>query len=249
MGVRGKSPCKGFHLHPHPLSPTERGEDKKGTQSMYELNAGYPFEPQLQRHREYSRQRQMTLGDLLLENRIIFVGSSPETGGNPAITDYLANITIQKMLFLQYESRTQEIHMYINCPGGSVTATLAIYDTMQFLECPISTYCMGLAASGAAILLAAGTKGKRFALPHSKIMCHQPWGQVGGQVSDIEIQANEIMKDRERLNVILARHTGQPKEKIEIETERDRYFHAEDAKAFGLVDDVLARMADENKSK
>ena len=154
----------------------------------------------------------MTLGDLLLENRIVFLGSSPETGGKPAITDYLANITIQKLLFLQYENRNQEIHLYINCPGGSVTATLAIYDTMQFLECPISTYCMGLAASGAAIILAAGTKGKRYALPNSKVMIHQPWGQVGGQVSDIEIQANEILKDRDRLNEILAKHTGQPVE-------------------------------------
>jgi len=214
---------------------------------MYELNDGFPIDPQAQRYREYARQRQMTLGDLLLENRIVFLGSSPETGGNPAITDYLANITIQKMLFLQYENRTQEIHLYINCPGGSVTATLAIYDTMQFLECPISTYCMGLAASGAAILLAAGTKGKRYALPHSKIMVHQPWGQVGGQVSDIEIQANEIMKDRDRLNQILARHTGQSKEKIALETERDRYFHAEEAKAFGLVDDVLTRLIEEKK--
>ncbi len=119
-------------------------------------------------------------------------GSSPETGGQAAITDYLANITIQKLLFLQYENKTQEIHFYINCPGGSVSATLAIYDTMQFLECPIATYCMGIAASGAAIILAAGSKGKRYALPNSKVMIHQPWGQVGGQVSDIEIQATEI---------------------------------------------------------
>src|SRR6516165_6017891 len=215
---------------------------------MYELNAGgLPFEPKIQRFREYMRQRQMTLGDLLLENRIVFLGSSPETGGNPAITDYLANITIQKLLFLQYENRNQEIHLYINCPGGSVTASLAIYDTMQFLECPIATYCMGLAASGAAIILAAGTKGKRSALPHSKIMVHQPWGQVGGQVSDIEIQAAEILKDRQRLNEILARHTGRPIDQIAVETERDRYFSAEEAKNFGLVDEVLAKMADEKK--
>jgi ATP-dependent Clp protease protease subunit len=215
---------------------------------MYELNAaGFPFEPQIQRFREYARQRQMTLADLLLENRIVFLGSSPETGGNPAITDYLANITIQKLLFLQYEARTQEIHFYINCPGGSVTATLAIYDTMQFLECPIATYCMGLAASGAAIILAAGTKGKRFALPHSKIMAHQPWGQVGGQVSDIEIQANEILKDRHRLNEILSRHTGRPIDQIEKETERDRYFSAQEAKEFGLVDDVLTKLVEEKK--
>src|SRR5216684_2951921 len=215
---------------------------------MHESNiAGFPFEPQSQRFREYARQRQLTLGDLLLENRIVFLGSSPETGGNPAITDYLANITIQKLLYLQYENRTQEIHFYINCPGGSVTATLAIYDTMQFLDCPIATYCMGLAASGAAIILAAGTKGKRSALPHSKIMVHQPWGQVGGQVSDIEIQANEILKDRHRLNQILARHTGQPIEKIELETDRDRYYSAQEAKEFGLVDDVLLKLVEEKK--
>src|SRR5262249_51792524 len=212
-----------------------------------DLNAAAPMVPQVQRYREYMRQRQMTLGDLLLENRIVFLGSSPETGGNPAITDYLANITIQKLLFLQYENRNQEVHLYITCPGGSVTATLAIYDTMQFLECPISTYCMGMAASGAAIILAAGTKGKRFALPNSRIMCHQPWGQVGGQVTDIEIQANEILKDRQRINKILAKHTGQGLDKIEVETERDRHFSAQEAKEFGLVDDVLTRIVDDKK--
>src|SRR5882672_3719326 len=203
------------------------------------------FEPMAQRSRDYSRQRQMTLGDLLLENRIVFLGSSPETGGQSAITDYLANLTIQKLLFLQYENKNQEIHFYINCPGGSVTATLAIYDTMQFMECPIATYCMGISASGAAIILAAGTKGKRYALPNSKVMIHQPWGQVGGQVSDIEIQATEILKERHRLNEILTMHTGQPIERIERETDRDRYFGADEAKAFGLVDEVLAKQADE----
>src|SRR6476661_1086378 len=206
---------------------------------MHDLTAGRtPFEPMIQRYRDYARQRQMTLSDLLLENRIVFLGSSPETGGNPVITDYLANVTIQKLLFLQYENRNQEIHFYINCPGGSVTATLAIYDTMQFLECPISTYCMGLAASGAAIILAAGTKGKRYALPNSKVMIHQPWGQVMGQVSDMEIQALEFSKDRERLNEILGRHCGQSAEIIARETERDKFYTAEEAKAFGLVDEV-----------
>jgi ATP-dependent Clp protease protease subunit len=214
---------------------------------MFEISAGRPVDPLSQRYREYARQRQMTLADLLLENRIVFLGSSPETGGQSPITDYLANVTIQKLLFLQYENRNQEIHFYINCPGGSVTATLAIYDTMQYMECPISTYCMGIAASGAAIILAAGTKGKRFALPNSKVMIHQPWGQVGGQVSDIEIQANEIEKERKRLNEILARHTGQPFERIEKETERDRYFTAQEAKEFGLVDDVIMKMAEEKK--
>jgi len=200
-----------------------------------------PIVPQAQRYRDYARQRQMTLGDLLLENRIIFVGSSPETGGSPEISDFLANVTIQKMLYLQYENKTQEIHMYINSPGGSVTATLAIYDTMQFLECPISTYCMGMAASGAAVLLAAGTKSKRYALPHSKVMVHEPWGQVYGQVSDIEISANEIMKERARLNQIMAQHTGRTLAEIEKATERDKYYTAPEAKEFGLVDEVLTK--------
>ncbi len=212
-----------------------------------QIDAVGPIGPLAQRRGDYSRQRTMTLADLLLENRIVFLGSSPETGGNPAITDYLANITIQKLLFLQYENKNADIHMYINCPGGSVSATLALYDTMQFLECPISTYCMGLAASGAAIILAAGSKDKRFALPNSKIMCHQPYGQVGGQVSDIEIQANEILKERTRLNEILAKHTGQPLDVIARETDRDRYFTSHEAKEFGIVDEVLQKPADAKK--
>jgi len=216
---------------------------------MFETNAGPLFDPKVQRYRDYARQRQMTLADLLLENRIVFLGSSPETGGYAPITDYLANITIQKLLFLQYENRSQEIHFYINCPGGSVTATLAIYDTMQFLDCPISTYCMGIAASGAAIILAAGTKGHRFALPNSKVMIHQPWGQVGGQISDIEIQATEIMKERARLNQILAFHTGQKLDRIEVETERDRFFGADEAKEFGLVDEVIQKIVPEKEKK
>jgi ATP-dependent Clp protease protease subunit len=214
---------------------------------MFDIQAGVPIDPKNQRYREYARQRQMTLADLLLENRVVFLGSSPETGGQAPITDYLANITIQKLLYLQYESKNQEIHFYINCPGGSVSATLAIYDTMQFLECPISTYCMGIAASGAAIILAAGQKGKRHALPNSKVMIHQPWGQVGGQISDIEIQAIEIEKERHRLNEILAKHTGQDIKKIEFETERDRYFDAIEAQKFGLVDVVIEKMIEEKK--
>src|SRR3954447_18781834 len=206
---------------------------------MFDMNAGIPVEPRLQRYREYARQRQMTLGDLLLENRIVFLAG--------VINDMSAIEIVMKLLYLQYENRSQEIHFYISSPGGSVTATLSMYDTIQFLECPVATYCIGMAASGGAILLAGGSKGKRFALPHAKIMVHQPWGQVGGQVSDIEIQANEILKDRERLNQIIARHTGQPMSKIELETERDRYFNAQEAKEFGLVDDVLIRLADEKK--
>lgn len=200
-----------------------------------------PLEPQLQRYRDYARQRQMTLGDLLLENRIVFLAG--------VINDASAIEIVMKLLYLQYENKQQEIHFYISSPGGSVTATLSMYDTIQFMECPVATYCIGMAASGGAILLAGGTKGKRYALPHSKIMVHQPWGQVGGQVSDIEIQANEILKDRERLNKILAHHTGQTVEAIARETERDRYFSAIEAKEFGLVDDVLVKLADEPKGK
>jgi ATP-dependent Clp protease, protease subunit len=221
---------------------------------MFDLNAGLPFPLQDQRSRDYQWQRNYTISELLLENRIVFFGFFgnsyfADQYGQHSISDVSANFTIQQLLLLRYQNRNQEIHFYINSPGGSVTATLAIYDTMQFLECPIATYCMGLAASGAAIILAAGTKGKRFALPHSKIMAHQPWGQVGGQVSDIEIQANEILKDRRRLNEMLAHHTGQPIEQIEKETERDRYFTAQEAKEFGLVDDVLLKLADEKKEK
>lgn len=135
-----------------------------------------------------------------------------------------------ELLFLQSENRHQDIHLYINSPGGSVSATLAIYDTMQFIECKVATYCVGLAASGAAILLAGGEKGKRYILPHAKVMIHQPYGQVGGQVSDIEIQAREILQTRETLNVILANHTGQPVDVIARDTERDFYMSPAQAK-------------------
>jgi ATP-dependent Clp protease, protease subunit len=189
--------------------------------------------PSVQRYRDYARQRQLTLGDLLLENRIIFLAG--------VINDISAIEIVMKMLYLQYENRTQDIHFYISSPGGMVTSTFAIYDTMQFLECPVATYCIGMAASGGAILLAGGSKGKRYCLPHSKVMVHQPHGGIGGQVSDIEIQAREIEADRHKLNLILANHTGQPLNVIERETERDRYFSANDAKTFGLVDDILSK--------
>jgi len=183
--------------------------------------------------RDYQRQRQMTLGDLLLENRIVFLQGEIHDGN--------ANEVVMKLLYLQSENRRKDIHFYINSPGGSVTATLAIYDTMQILSCPVATYCVGLAASGGAVLLAGGTKGKRFALPHAKVMIHQPYGQVGGQVSDIEIQAEEIIKTREVLNRILSGHTGQPIERIAKDTDRDRYLAAAEAKEYGLVDEILTR--------
>ena len=203
-----------------------------------------------QRFRDYTRQRQYGTGDILLDNRIIFFGASGSNIYEPVINDLTANLVIQQLLYLQYENRNQEIHFYINSPGGSVSSTLAIYDTMQFLECPISTYCMGMAASGAAILLAAGTAGKRYALPHAKVMIHQPWSQgIGGQASDVEIEMKEILKEKTRLNQILERHTGRPLGQIEAETERNRYFTAPEAKEFGLVDEVLAKMVPEKKSE
>ena len=183
--------------------------------------------------RDYQRQRQMTLGDLLLENRIILLQGE--------IYDGNANELVMKLLYLQSENRRKDIHFYINSPGGSVTATMAIYDTMQILSCQVATYCVGLAASGGAVLLAGGAKGKRFALPHAKVMIHQPYGQVGGQVSDIEIQADEIIKTRAILNDILAHHTGQPIERIAKDTDRDRYLTATESKEYGLVDDVLTK--------
>ena len=191
-------------------------------------------DPRVQRYRDYARQRQMTLGDLLLENRIIFLEG--------VINDAAANNAVMKFLFLQYENRTQGISFYINSPGGSVSSTLAIYDTMQFIDCPIATYCIGMAASGAAVLLAGGAKGKRFALPHSKVMIHQPYGQVGGQVSDIEIQAEEILKSRQVINEILAKHSGQPIERVSKDTDRDRYLTSLQAKEYGLVDEVVGHI-------
>ncbi|MFN8708431.1 MAG: ATP-dependent Clp protease proteolytic subunit [Planctomyces sp.] len=183
--------------------------------------------------REYSAQRQMTVGDLLLDNRIIFLDGP--------IHDGSANLVVMKMLFLQSENRHQDIHLYINSPGGSVTATLAIYDIMQFIECDVATYCVGLSASGGAILVAGGAPGKRFALQHSKLMIHQPYGQVGGQVSDIEIQAKDIIDTRELLNELLASHTGQPVSRIAKDTQRDHYMTSAEAKAYGLVDEILQR--------
>ncbi|MCL4107037.1 UNVERIFIED_CONTAM: hypothetical protein GTU68_050268 [Idotea baltica] len=181
----------------------------------------------------------MGVGDLLLDNRIIFLDGP--------IHDGSANLIIMKMLFLQSENRHQDIHLYINSPGGSVTATLAIYDIMQFIECDVATYCVGLSASGGAILVAGGTAGKRFALKHSKMMIHQPHGQVGGQVSDIEIQAKDILETRQLLNELLAGHTGQEVDTIAHDTERDYYMTADESKTYGLVDEILDRTPDSKK--
>jgi ATP-dependent Clp protease protease subunit len=189
------------------------------------------FEPMANAARDYSRQRQMGIGDLLLENRIVFLDGP--------IHDASANVIVMKLLYLQSENKHQDVHFYINSPGGSVTATMAIYDTMQFIQCHVATYCVGLAASGGAILVAGGSRGKRFILPHAKMMIHQPFGEVGGQVSDIEIQAREILETRDVLNRILSNHTGQSVETIAKDTGRDRYLSAVQSKEYGLVDEVL----------
>lgn len=167
----------------------------------------------------------------LLKDRIIFIGT--------AIDDTVANLVIAQMLFLQMEDVKKDISLYINSPGGSVTSGLAIYDTMQFLKSEVSTYCVGQAASMGALLLAAGTKGKRYALPNSRIMIHQPWGGVQGAATDISIQANEILRLRERIEKILASHTGQAIEKIKKDSDRDYFMSSEEAGKYGIIDEVI----------
>ena len=169
----------------------------------------------------------------LLKERIVFVGTG--------IDDDVANLVIAQMLFLESEDPDKDIHLYINSPGGVVTSGLAIYDTMQYIRPKVSTLCMGQAASIAALLLAAGEKGKRYALPHSRILIHQPMGGFQGQASDVDIQAKEILRLREELNAIMVRHTNQSIEKIEIDTDRDFYMTGEQAKTYGLIDEVVIK--------
>lgn len=168
----------------------------------------------------------------LLKDRIVFIG-------NP-IEDILANTVIAQLLFLQTEDPDKDIHLYINSPGGVVSAGLAIYDTIQYIKPDIATYCIGQAASMAALLLTAGTKGKRFVLPHSRVMIHQPIGGFYGQATDVEIHAREILKMKESLNKILSKHTGQPLDKIQVDTERDYFMSGQEAKDYGIVDEVIA---------
>jgi len=167
----------------------------------------------------------------LLKDRIVFIGTP--------IDDNISNIVIAQLLFLQLDDPKKDINIYINTSGGSVTNGLAVYDTIQFIKPNVNTYCMGQATSMGALLLAAGTKGKRYALPHARIMIHQPWGGVQGQASDIGIQAKEILRLREKINELLAKHTGQPIDKIQKDTDRDYFMSADEAKLYGLVDDVV----------
>jgi len=172
----------------------------------------------------------------LLKDRIVFIGTP--------IDDNIANLIIAQLLFLQMEDTAKDISMYINSPGGAITAGLAIYDTMQFLKCDVATYCVGQAASMGAVLLAAGTKGKRFALPNSRIMIHQPWGGVQGQASDISIQAKEILRMKDKINEILSLHTGKSLEQIQKDTDRDYFMSSVEARDYGIIDTVV-----EKKSK
>jgi len=184
-------------------------------------------------------ERSMDIYSRLLKDRIIFIGTP--------IDDMVANLVIAQMLFLQMEDPKKDIHLYINSPGGVVTGGMAIYDTMNFMHYDIQTYCIGMAASMSTVLLAGGTKGKRFALPNSRVMIHQPSGGAGGQASDIAIQAREIIRWRKTLNETIARHTGKTAEQIEKDSDRDYYMSAEEAKTYGIVDHVVASTRDAQK--
>ncbi|MBI1978208.1 MAG: ATP-dependent Clp endopeptidase proteolytic subunit ClpP [Candidatus Omnitrophica bacterium] len=177
----------------------------------------------------------------LLKDRIVFIGTP--------IDDTISNLIIAQILFLQMEDPAKDINIYINTPGGSVTAGLAIYDTIQFVKCDVSTYCVGQAASMGALLLAAGTKGKRYSLPHARVMIHQPWGGAQGSASDISIHAKEILKLKEELNRIFAKHTGQPLERIEKDSDRDFFMSAQEAKDYGIADQVIESKSDVPNSK
>ncbi len=189
----------------------------------------------------YQMTREMTIGDMLMDNRILFMVGE--------INYAMATEVIMKLLYLDNKKPGSEISLYINTPGGSVDDTMAIYDTMRHISSPVATYCIGRAQSGGAIILAAGSEGNRFALPHSKIMLHQPWGGVTGQASDIKIQAEEIVKSKKVINDILAKHTGLSPEKIASETERDKYMTADQAKEYGIIDEVLHEGDDSGDKK
>jgi ATP-dependent Clp protease protease subunit len=189
---------------------------------------------------DYQYRREMTLEERLADERILFLWGEINPGS--------AGSVIMHLLELQAKSPNQEVGLYINSPGGSVDDTLAIYDTIQFLTCDVATYCVGTAQSGAALILAAGAKGKRYALPHSKIMIHQPWGGVTGQAADIQIQAEEILKAKRTLNEILASHTGRTVDQIQEETERDRYMSPKEALDYGLVDEIVQSASETKKN-
>ncbi len=197
---------------------------------------GKPMNP-IAQYPPYQRTREMSLTDMLLENRIIFLAGP--------IAERTASTVIQQLLYLQSIRRDQDVNLYINSPGGLVDQTLAIYDTMQFMGSEVATYCIGQAASGAAVILMAGTKGKRYILPNAKVMLHQPYGGITGQAEDIRIQAEEVLRDKARLNGIISNCTGRKVEKVQEDTERDRFMTAEEALEYGIVDEIV----DEDKTK
>ena len=189
---------------------------------------------------QMQRYREMTIDELLLENRVIFLVGE--------INHSSAMGVVMRLLHLSNTKPGQDINLYINSPGGSVDDTLAMIDTMNFLACDVATYCIGKAMSGGAITLAAGAKGKRYCLPHAKVMIHQPYGGIYGQTTDVQIQAEEILKTKDELNKMMAGYTGQPLETIEEDSERDKFFSAQEAKEYGLVDEVIVKPADAEKS-
>lgn len=205
---------------------------------MLNRNYGNVFVPYVVEKTGYG-ERHYDIFSRLLKDRIIFIGSP--------IDDNISNLVIAQMLFLQNENKAQDINVYINSPGGSITAGLAIYDTMQFVQCDVATYCIGQAFSMGAILMASGTKGKRYSLPHTRIMLHQPWGGTRGTATDISIQAEEIMFMKKCLNEILVKHSGQPMEKIEKDFDRDFYMSSQEAKEYGIVDEVIESLRDKKK--
>lgn len=178
-------------------------------------------------------ERAYDIWSRLLKDRIIFIGGTP-------IDDYISNLIVAQMIFLQAENKNQDISLYLNTPGGAVPAALAIYDTMQYVECDIATYCIGQAASVGALLLAAGTEGKRYALPHARVMMHQPWGGTEGVAEDIRIRADEILRLKEKINELMSDHTGQSQEKVRKDSDRDYYLSAEEAVDYGIVDEVVS---------
>ena len=205
------------------------------------MNESFSPPGTLNQYPPYQRTREMSLTDMLLENRIIFL-SGP-------ILERTASTVIQQLLYLQSIRRDQDVNLYINSPGGLVDQTLAIYDTMQFMGSEVATYCIGQAASGAAVILMAGTKGKRYILPNAKVMLHQPYGGITGQAEDIRIQADEVLRDKARINDIIAKCTGKPVEQVREDTERDRYMTAQEALEYGMVDEILHEDKDKKKKK
>ena len=202
-----------------------------GTHSMSEFDGAHSYLVPMVVESTNRGERAFDIYSRLLKDRIVFIGTP--------IDDQVANLVVAQLLFLQSEDPEKEVSLYINSPGGHVNAGMAIYDTVQYIRPPVSTICIGMAYSMAAVLLAGGTTGRRYALPHANILIHQPWGGMQGQASDIQIHAKEILRTREQLNQILAQHTGQPIERVQQDTERDYFLTPESAKAYGLIDDII----------